>query len=256
MKTITFANSKGGAGKSTLVMALASAIESNDKSVLIVDLDEQGTLIEWLTNDHDGRYGAYDPKRFHIAHIHHNTDDAENAKATSPRLAEIISKAEYDYLLIDTKGATHKLASIAMAVANLVVCPTSASSAEFKPLVASYKSYVSAMEKVAPENNPKKSFLVIISRLKPFISNSVREIEMALKTHFQCERGLRDLAAFNDMHQRGSTFKRMHDYEALKQNNATTSEERRKAKHEQEKFSSALQQATDLFETIEEYINE
>jgi len=48
MKVITVINAKGGCGKSTIALNLASALAHDGKPVLLVDLDPQAQLSDWL----------------------------------------------------------------------------------------------------------------------------------------------------------------------------------------------------------------
>ncbi|HEY8554421.1 MAG TPA: ParA family protein [Burkholderiales bacterium] len=48
MRTIMLMNAKGGCGKSTLATNLASYYASQQKSVVLADLDPQGSALEWL----------------------------------------------------------------------------------------------------------------------------------------------------------------------------------------------------------------
>ena len=48
MRTITFANNKGGSGKTTTTVSLAAAFAERGHHVLVVDLDPQGSATEWL----------------------------------------------------------------------------------------------------------------------------------------------------------------------------------------------------------------
>lgn len=53
MSVITVANSKGGAGKSTLVMVLGSAALSSGVPVVFLDADPQNTLQRWVERSKD-----------------------------------------------------------------------------------------------------------------------------------------------------------------------------------------------------------
>ncbi len=48
METITLSNNKGGSGKTTTVVSLASALAERGRRVLVVDLDPQGSATQWL----------------------------------------------------------------------------------------------------------------------------------------------------------------------------------------------------------------
>ena len=49
MKTITVINAKGGCGKSTIAMSLAAGLSIQGKRVLLMDLDPQAQITQWLT---------------------------------------------------------------------------------------------------------------------------------------------------------------------------------------------------------------
>ncbi len=48
MRTVTISNSKGGSGKTTTTVSLASAFAEQGLRVLVVDLDPQGSATSWL----------------------------------------------------------------------------------------------------------------------------------------------------------------------------------------------------------------
>lgn len=53
MTVYTFANLKGGSGKTTSAVSIAEAMADVGRDVLIVDLDPQGTLSRWVANRSD-----------------------------------------------------------------------------------------------------------------------------------------------------------------------------------------------------------
>ena len=54
MKKIGICNNKGGVGKTTICFCLAGALAEMGKRVLLVDMDQQGSLSSsFLPNNHD-----------------------------------------------------------------------------------------------------------------------------------------------------------------------------------------------------------
>ena len=105
MKTITFAASKGGVGKTTLCASL-SAYASKKHKTLIIDLDPQGSLTSWW-----------------------NKRELENPKlieATVETLFSVVEKAKYagyEYLYIDTPPAYLDTISAGIKIADYVLIP-------------------------------------------------------------------------------------------------------------------------------------
>ena len=54
MRSIMVFNSKGGSGKSTISINLASYFASQGKKVVIADFDPQSSSLDWLENRSSG----------------------------------------------------------------------------------------------------------------------------------------------------------------------------------------------------------
>lgn len=106
MNIITIASNKGGAGKSTLAVNLAVALYGLKKSVVIIDLDPQGTASRWSRQ--------------------RETDDPDVLAIQAHQLDGVLESARKhgaDYALIDTAPHSETTALAACRVADLVVVP-------------------------------------------------------------------------------------------------------------------------------------
>jgi chromosome partitioning protein len=107
MKTIVFAASKGGVGKTTLCAALSSyASMASKKKIGIIDLDPQGSLITWWNQ----REAA----------------SPELIEANAGNLADTLKKAEatgYDYVFVDTPPGHMKTIEVGIENASYVLVP-------------------------------------------------------------------------------------------------------------------------------------
>lgn len=114
MLTISFANSKGGVGKTTACVCLAGAYARAGALVHIIDLDSNGTLSRWLSND------ATRPPNITVS------------KAVPQSLTEHLQKVARQYTpdlcLIDLAGAYEVALSIALFRSQLTLLPVCAAS--------------------------------------------------------------------------------------------------------------------------------
>ena len=86
MRSIMILNSKGGSGKSTIATNLASYYAAEGNRVVLVDLDPQGSSLDWLASRQSGRAS--------ISGI-----DGAAGHYRVPRSA--------DYVIFDTPAAVH-----------------------------------------------------------------------------------------------------------------------------------------------------
>jgi chromosome partitioning protein len=107
MKTIVFAASKGGVGKTTLCAALAAYAGANTKKkVAVIDLDPQGSLTAWWNL--------------------RDSESPELIEATAANLSETLEKADasgFAFIFVDTPPGQMKTIEAGVKSADYVLVP-------------------------------------------------------------------------------------------------------------------------------------
>ena len=108
-RVIAILNQKGGVGKTTISTNLAVAIQKDNKKILLIDSDPQGSLRDWNQ--------ANEGKLIHVVGLDRET------------LAKDIEgvKHGYDIVIIDGAPQSSKLAGAAVKAADLVIIPVTPS---------------------------------------------------------------------------------------------------------------------------------
>jgi chromosome partitioning protein len=142
--TICIANQKGGVGKTTTTIEIASALSIENKNVLVIDFDQQRNLSKYVGADLDAptiyqvltaQCGIYDA-------IQHTTDGFDIIPASDELsladkifnnplddiflLNDVIKfvKNDYDYVIIDNSPARNILLQMAYVAADGIIMPT------------------------------------------------------------------------------------------------------------------------------------
>lgn len=126
-KIITIANSKGGVGKTTTAIFLATLLSRHGR-VLLKDADAQGSATEWLEDI------AELPFDYEIANIR-----------------SLAKTKQYDYVIIDTPPQNSEMIYTAIDVADFVIIPAAPSALE-----------VSRVLHTVEETKNKKDYKVLL----------------------------------------------------------------------------------------------
>jgi chromosome partitioning protein len=116
MPTISFANPKGGAGKTTSALLLASELAARDARLTIIDADPERWISQW---------GALPGKPARVTVIGEVTEDTivdhiESAAATA------------QFVIIDLEGTASLMVANAIGMSDLVVIPAQGASMDAK----------------------------------------------------------------------------------------------------------------------------
>lgn len=108
MKIITVSMQKGGVGKSTMVRNLAVYSALNGLRILIIDMDSQETIANWVE-----RRGETEP----------NLDAVFSTGRSLNKFLLGAGNGGYDLVLVDTPPAQSPEAALAMEAADLIIVP-------------------------------------------------------------------------------------------------------------------------------------
>lgn len=118
----SFASTKGGVGKTSLVMALATDLRRRDKTVLLLDCDPNRHLSEWTRRRSDPGISAID-------------------EITEANVRQTVQEKAggFDYTLIDLAGFGNLTMLYAFSVSDVVLIPTQQSFMDVKETVRTFK---------------------------------------------------------------------------------------------------------------------
>lgn len=116
MPVISFANPKGGAGKTTSALLLAGELAARGATVAIVDADPQRWISEW---------GGLPGKPANIT---------INSDVTEDSIVDVVEEmaSENQFVIIDLEGTASLMVASAIGMSDLVVIPTQGASMDAK----------------------------------------------------------------------------------------------------------------------------
>ena len=179
-KVLTVTSTKGGAGKTTIVMALAGTLAAEGLRVAVVDADPNRAYASWAEGVYEGPPVAI------------------RAEADEARLADAIDEVapEADLVLVDTAGFGNRAALLAMAAADAVLVPCTPSRADVEQ-AAKTLQLVDGAARAARRAIPAR---VVPSRLKHATAVSRHVVaELDAATLPRTAAGIGDRVAFAEM---------------------------------------------------------
>lgn len=116
MPVIAFANPKGGAGKTTTALLLATELAAKKAAVVVIDADPEKWISQW---------GRLEGKPANITIV---------SDVTEETVVDAIEAAERDaqFVIVDLEGTASLMVSNAIGMADLVVIPIQGSSMDAK----------------------------------------------------------------------------------------------------------------------------
>jgi chromosome partitioning protein len=177
---LTVASTKGGAGKTTIVMALAGTLAAEGLRVAVVDADPNQAYASWAEQAYEG------PAIIVFA------------EADETRLAAVIDDLvpAVDLVLVDTAGFANRAALLAMAAADAVLVPCTPSRADVEQAARTLQ----LLEGVAKAARRAIPALVVPSRLKQVTAVSKHAVaELDAASLPRTAAGIGDRVAFAEM---------------------------------------------------------
>ena len=131
MKMITFSSFKGGAGKTTAVMAVTSALADMGKRVALIDTDENIPLIDWRET----------ALRVETWSDNITVFEADDIRSLETAYSEASSQ-NYDHTIVDTHGGGSELNNICLINTDLVIIPSALTTLDMTQALTSFEHVI------------------------------------------------------------------------------------------------------------------
>ena len=137
MPVIAVSNPKGGAGKSTATLLLASYFAQHGASVCVLDADPNQPICDWKEK------GDSQTKLKVVGNVRENN------------LMELLDSQKEQFIFIDLEGTASVLVSRSIAFADFVIVPVQASAVDVRQAGKAIRA-VRDEERVAQRSNPNR----------------------------------------------------------------------------------------------------
>ena len=204
---ISVANEKGGVGKTTTALNVGAGLNKLGKKVLLIDLDQQGNLSDYLGFDFSNRptiseliYAMVarqplNPDSFVLTNaegidyipsskmLATTTSILSNDRDSNTVLQRILSEPffeKYDYILIDCRPSLDLLVVNAMVASDKLIIPVQAE----KFAVDGVGSLLDTYERIRQNQNPALTISGILITMSDARTNMAKDVDAVLRDTF------------------------------------------------------------------------
>lgn len=175
MRVVTFASTKGGVGKSTMAALTVDSLLRKGELVRIMDFDPQGSFLTWAE--------AVLPEWPNLKISEPQLGDEASFKQLYDELVGV-TEEEADWLIIDTAGQDHFRQHPALAISDLVICPSGAVRSELIGVQKTAAYLQIALNQVDPDIDPLDMLRVLFQRQNGFPDKTMIAMHEILENHF------------------------------------------------------------------------
>ena len=204
MKVIAAYSHKGGTGKSTALMALASAIEARGQSALMVDCDPQRNFNMYRLQSEEIDCWS---ERMEVRYLDFEATGVAHLEA---ELMAAEDSGRFDYALLNLAGVDHPFNRMALRYAELTLLP-------FKPAATELTELGPALDviRALEQEGEVGTARVLFTMMRPKLTTAASAYRDAALDGFPVmETRLRDSAIFADIVMRGLLRRSLHAMEA------------------------------------------
>ena len=199
MPVIAVSNPKGGAGKSTTTLLLATYLAQQGATVTVLDADPNQPIMDWKKNGNS------------------TTTLKIIGGVREHNLMEILEEQSSQFVFVDLEGTASLLVSRSIAMADFVIVPVQASAVDVRQAGKAIRA-VRDEEKVAQRSNPQRKipFRVLMTRT-PAPGAPVSSVQRQLEAELEAaevprfKTSLAERMAFKAVFVERLTLAEMHD---------------------------------------------